>query len=157
MKNVVKTGLFALLLAFASCQNNSPAPQAAKQDKDSTATKPAEPTVLPNVKCYEGEVIYLDCSGKITAKVYNDTIGIKSLVGYEQTMRDSVITLVTKDLAIQKIMGQNKKIYFTVSQLSDKDTVGFASPCTMDRIPANYPKKYAVVNSISFKNCDSKN
>jgi hypothetical protein len=38
MRNLIKTGLFALLLAFASCQNSSPAPQADGCDCERSAT-----------------------------------------------------------------------------------------------------------------------
>jgi hypothetical protein len=175
MKNVVKTGLFALLLAFASCQNSSPAPQAAKQDKDSTNTKPAEPTVLPNVKCYEGVVVAKDlCSNTVVVQVKTDSIGISSKVFCLGNLRN-VLTLDMPSPKVVEGCKVGEQIYFTISKFVNhiyehNTEVGsneFRSilPCpnmgvklcpnTVELV-SGVPLKGGFVSSYSFKNCESK-
>jgi hypothetical protein len=184
MKNLMKTGLFALLLAFASCQNSSPAPQAAKQDKDSTTTKPAEPTVLPNVKCYEATILHQTCLGTVVQVKY-DSIGCRAKVGCLGIL-DNVICLDPPNTAASGLFYEyiGKPIYFTASEILtiDYGTSGYdmtafgaakfrtVTPCPVpadsrDKCPFinqtegsifDRPNKYAKVSSYSFKNCESK-
>ena len=169
----IQVGLCAttLLLAFASCQNNSPAPQAAKQD--STATKPVEPTVLPNVKCYEGKIIEQDlCRKAVIVQIKIDSIGITANVGCLGSF-NNVLTLDMPSIAILEECKKDKEIYFTVSELytvvagvySDKFKI--IGGCVVQPISAfcndgtnsyraGLPSKYATVSSYSFKNCESK-
>jgi hypothetical protein len=170
MKNVVKTGLFALLLASASCQNNSPAPQAAKQDKDSTTTKPAEPTVLPNVKCYEGKILLQRNCNIAIVQVKNDSIGINAVVGCSG-MLDNILAIDAPSIEAFLEMKEGKNIYFTVAEFVNASATDYLSKgfrvasfvcpssgyfCPNGTATGIPPLKFAKINSYSFKNCESK-